>query len=583
MSAELMAKSDSGRLVGTTLLSLLDQSVLLADVHNGNIGRVERGIVITDPGHMMPLTAKFAETLARSPMPGTGKRLPNPACRHENPVARSGNPNRFWGRAGAGALVLAADTGRVLFAQRSQHVNEPGTWGTWGGSIEENEGPEAAAMREVREETGYRGPAEPLVPLLVFASGNFVYRNYLLIVPEEFMPRLNWESSGAVWLPLEEAPHPRHYGLATLLADPESRRIIDAARAVVNPACRHENPVARGARRTKPRSLPSLEVICDPPRHAYPDEPTFPLGWELIEACSFKYTAERGDVRGEYLHTRSPDDEPSPGEQGEQLLIEQIYARPPGVGLGTEAIRALRARYSTTASGKTQLPTVVLINIETRDGLKLGRRGVEQGLVKVAIDRDDAIIATDADELFGPAEQSRIENPFPRQRRKNPPEPWLFRKRFVYALTRRPASTSTVPKGFVELGPATAEHPFGTVVFERPLPRPDIKSFELEPLDAEDPIVLRRARNIYRDEVYERFSDTSGFEQPDAVGGGRTTLSYSTRAGVEYQVTYWLADWTPTGHLDVDDFDEAVGALWASMSKAERNQRAESAVWRARR
>jgi 8-oxo-dGTP pyrophosphatase MutT (NUDIX family) len=134
--------------------------------------------------------------------------------------------------------VLAADTGRVLFAQRSPEVNEPGTWGVWGGAIEPGEDPAKAAVREVREETGYRGRHEPLVPLYVFQSGSFVYRNYLLIVPEEFQPRLNWESSGAVWLPLEEAPHPRHYGLAALLADEATVRILAAARRG-----RRQNPI----------------------------------------------------------------------------------------------------------------------------------------------------------------------------------------------------------------------------------------------------------------------------------------------------------------------------------------------------
>ena len=173
------------------------------------------------------------------------------------------------------------------------------------------------------------------------------------------------------------------------------------------------------------------------------------------------------------------------------------------------------------------------------------------------------------------AAHGRHQNPLPKD------SPWVFREAFVYALTRRPASAWTVPKGFVELGPATAELPFGTVTFKRPLPRAQIESFELEPLDPEDPIVLRRARQAYRDEVYDIFTRTHGFDQPDAEGG-HTTLSNSTRQGVRFQVTFWLPDWTPTGHLDVNDFDEAVGTLWASMSKAERRLRVERSVWRHR-
>ena len=42
----------------------------------------------------------------------------------------------FWGRAGAGVLFLARDTGRILIAHRSADVEQPDTWGTWGGAID---------------------------------------------------------------------------------------------------------------------------------------------------------------------------------------------------------------------------------------------------------------------------------------------------------------------------------------------------------------------------------------------------------------------------------------------------------------
>jgi len=162
-----------------------------------------------------------------------------------------------------------------------------------------------------------------------------------------------------------------------------------------------------------------------------------------------------------------------------------------------------------------------------------------------------------------------------------PASPWVFRDGYTYALTRRPASTATVPPGFQALGPATSDHPFGTVTYKRPPPRDALESYELEPLDPDDPWVIRRGLQTYRDQVYERFSDTNGYEQADS-DGRRVTLSYSTRAGVEYQITYWLPDWTPTGHLDLNDFDEAVRALWSALPKEERRQRMVDAVWRAR-
>jgi 8-oxo-dGTP pyrophosphatase MutT (NUDIX family) len=170
--------------------------------------------------------------------------------RRENPTA----PPRFYGSSGAGVLVLAADTGRVLFSQRSSHVNEPHTWACWGGKVERGEDPRVAALREFREETLYEGPvARPLALLHVYRSGSFTYRNFLAVVPAEFEPELDWETEAAVWTHLDDAPHPRHFGLEALLESPRARRMLDAALAALSrprpqtpsPVTRQENPAFR--------------------------------------------------------------------------------------------------------------------------------------------------------------------------------------------------------------------------------------------------------------------------------------------------------------------------------------------------
>ena len=161
------------------------------------------------------------------------------------------------------------------------------------------------------------------------------------------------------------------------------------------------------------------------------------------------------------------------------------------------------------------------------------------------------------------------------------PPPWVFRGQFTYALTLRPASFATVPAGFTELGPPTDDYPHGTVSYERPLRSGDIEHFDLEPLDPDDPMIWKRAFQAYRDEVYRTFSETKGFEQPAA--GGRYTLSYSTRPGVTFQVTMWQEDWTPTGHLDINDFGEAVRLLWGAMPREDSQRRLEAALWKRRR
>lgn len=133
----------------------------------------------------------------------------------------------FWGKQGAGCIFLARDTHRIMLAHRSEDVQEPGTWGTWGGAIDASERPLNAVEREVYEETGYRGSLE-LAALKVFKKGSFEYHNFLAIVDQEFTPRLNWENQGFAWCAFGKWPEPLHFGLKNLLRDPQSVAIIQA-------------------------------------------------------------------------------------------------------------------------------------------------------------------------------------------------------------------------------------------------------------------------------------------------------------------------------------------------------------------
>lgn len=122
----------------------------------------------------------------------------------------------FWGKQAAGAIIVAQDSKRFLIAHRSEYVEQPGTWGTWGGALDEGETPEQAVRREVLEEAG----ADTIVsihPLWVFSSGTFKYHNFLAVVPEEFFPDLDWETQGYKWVEYGEWPEPIHFGLESLL------------------------------------------------------------------------------------------------------------------------------------------------------------------------------------------------------------------------------------------------------------------------------------------------------------------------------------------------------------------------------
>ena len=124
----------------------------------------------------------------------------------------------FWGKQGAGCVFKAKDTGRFLIAHRSRWVQEPNTWGTWGGAIDANENPKDAMLREIKEETGYSGEIQ-LQHLWTFEhESGFRYYNFLAIVPTEFEPILDWENQGFAWVEKGQWPTPLHPGFEALLA-----------------------------------------------------------------------------------------------------------------------------------------------------------------------------------------------------------------------------------------------------------------------------------------------------------------------------------------------------------------------------
>src|SRR5271165_2115020 len=78
------------------------------------------------------------------------------------------------------AAALIDVDGRVLLAQRPLHKDHGGLWEFPGGKINAGELPEAALIRELKEELGIDVPARCLAPL-TFAS--HTYETYHLLMP----------------------------------------------------------------------------------------------------------------------------------------------------------------------------------------------------------------------------------------------------------------------------------------------------------------------------------------------------------------------------------------------------------------
>ena len=137
---------------------------------------------------------------------------------HAEELAKTG----FWGKEAAGCIFMSMSSGRILLAHRSSAVLQPNTWGTWGGAMDHGESPLEAVKREAFEECGKNVTNDHIVPLYVFKSGNFRYYNFLVLVPHEFDPALNWETQGYDWCYFGDWPSPLHFGLRDLLSDPDS-------------------------------------------------------------------------------------------------------------------------------------------------------------------------------------------------------------------------------------------------------------------------------------------------------------------------------------------------------------------------
>ena len=142
----------------------------------------------------------------------------------DNASYDNSNGEPFWGNIAAGVLPYSMVTKRFLLNYRSSNVNEPHTYGIWGGKLDEETQSELniieVAKREFVEETQFRGEIK-LKPLYIYTTQNqsFKYYNYLGIVTGEFIPELDWESDGYKWLTLNELLQlePKHFGLKALL------------------------------------------------------------------------------------------------------------------------------------------------------------------------------------------------------------------------------------------------------------------------------------------------------------------------------------------------------------------------------
>lgn len=135
------------------------------------------------------------------------------------------------GKFGAGILVIAKDTGRILLAKRGSKITYPNQWTNFGGGSDEGETPEQTARREFKEESGYNGKITHIEKSLVNKNNRnkYIFHNFIAVVPKEFKPSTvgkktvdkDIEVADHVWATFSEVeskfPYGRlHYGIPDL-------------------------------------------------------------------------------------------------------------------------------------------------------------------------------------------------------------------------------------------------------------------------------------------------------------------------------------------------------------------------------
>lgn len=145
----------------------------------------------------------------------------------------------YYGKAGAGILIVCKEDNTCLLLKRSSSVEQPGTWGISGGAVSKDEGYysnndikeddsldfEDTAFRESNEELfsngilDIRNIEKEYIATTEFMDGNFKYKTFIynvtLAVKKIITSNisLNWENNAAKWFSLSSLPSSLHFGV----------------------------------------------------------------------------------------------------------------------------------------------------------------------------------------------------------------------------------------------------------------------------------------------------------------------------------------------------------------------------------
>ena len=89
----------------------------------------------------------------------------------------------------AGILPYCPKTGRYLIAKRGPDISNPNQWTNFGGKADKGENPAQTAVREFKEESGYKGSVRLNRPIPTKNNKDgMTFYNFIGEVPAEFQP-----------------------------------------------------------------------------------------------------------------------------------------------------------------------------------------------------------------------------------------------------------------------------------------------------------------------------------------------------------------------------------------------------------
>jgi len=141
----------------------------------------------------------------------------------------------YWGAAAAGCLFICLEDKTILLFERSDEVEQPGTWGVSGGAVKEkgelflktkdnknnieDNSFNSTAIEETTEEAGSFPENAELVDYTDFTDKSFTFRTYIYNISLEEKNKwtptivLNWENNSCKWYNINNLPGNMHFGV----------------------------------------------------------------------------------------------------------------------------------------------------------------------------------------------------------------------------------------------------------------------------------------------------------------------------------------------------------------------------------